>query len=120
MSGILTEVKDIVDKLQNKVRYQIYKAVNDDDANTFVEEKNEKNDKTEKVQEEYASNKSDKSSLLNSITTPKDATDTSDKVNIKSIIMQIYNTLVLFFKKYFIYIIIIFLASNVANEFGSG
>jgi hypothetical protein len=44
------KIQDFLEKLKNKITYYIYKTVNDDDANKYVEEQKEQ----EKVKENYA------------------------------------------------------------------
>ena len=43
------KIQDFLEKLKNKITYYIYKTVNDDDANKYVEEQKEQ----EKVKEDY-------------------------------------------------------------------
>ena len=109
---------ELVERLKNKVSYHIYKTVNDDEANQYIEEKKEKEEKEEKEKEEKKEEKKDeKKEQYND--TPPNAVASTDKpgaLNKNYIIAKIQNLASYFWNVLFIPLLAIIVASFVANE----
>jgi hypothetical protein len=102
-------MSDLIQRLQNKISYMLYKSVNDDDANTYAEQK--KADKEEKT-ESY----DDVPPATTDPITDSSANAPTDQLRVSRIYNKVIEYLQTFYTTYFYYIIAIFVASLVAND----
>ena len=109
-------MSELVERLKNKISYYIYKTVNDDEANEFANEKKEKEKENLPIKEEYDDN-SAKNTLSSAIqSSDKSTTDDPNKIDIQRILTTTVDKVTYFIKTYIYVLLIICVASFVANE----